>query len=236
MHVIQPSARGGAEAVAGNSAARDLAPSGSAASNLVERAVHEERRRLALEMHDTVGAMLFSIGAGLRQLRDEDGLAPACRERLAAIAQQANEACDTLRRSLRSMYTPVPAEPLDATLRDGCQAFEQRTGVPAQLIDLTDVPPLAVPAARALTDTAREALRNVEKHARAASVVVTVAALAGRVTVTVVDDGVGLAGATDDHTGLGLAASRERLGQVGGGLRVQDNEEGGCTLSAWVPQ
>jgi signal transduction histidine kinase len=214
------------------------APAGGraqAAQRLAEVAVHEERRRLALQMHDTVGAMLFSIGASVQQLRDEDDIPPGVRDRLAGIAQQANEAVDTLRRSLRALYAPGRSVPLAVALHDDCRAFEERTGIPAQLVDLTDVPDIPVRSSVVLAETGREALRNVEKHAGAQSVVVTVAALGGRVTVTVVDDGVGLAGARDDGAGLGLAAARERLTETGGGLRLEDNDDGGLTLRAWVP-
>ena len=35
-----------------------------------EVAVHEERSRIGLQLHDTVGAMLFTIGAGMQKLTD----------------------------------------------------------------------------------------------------------------------------------------------------------------------
>ena len=206
--------------------------------HMAEVAVHEERRRLAMEMHDTVGAMLFAIGVSTRRLAEEEDIPPALRCRLAAINRQANEAVATLRRSLRALYTPAEVLALDVALRADCRAFEERTGIPARLIDLTDVPTGSEARTKALVDTAREALLNVEKHACAHSVVVTVAALAGRVTVNVVDDGVGCVGANGDgvRLGLGLAAASERLERVGGGLRLEDNDEGGLTVRAWVPE
>src|SRR6266699_6230301 len=66
-----------------------------------EVAVQEERRRLALERHDSVGAMLFAIGAGVRGLGGEPALDPRVRSRLAAIELQAGEASATLRLSLQ---------------------------------------------------------------------------------------------------------------------------------------
>lgn len=208
------------------------------ARRLAEVAVTEERRRLALQMHDTVGAMLFAIGASARKLVEEDGVPPQLRSRLVAISQQANQAVDTLRRSLRALYTPAQELPLDVAVSADCRAFEERAGVSARVIYLTDVPHLPGPATRAIVDAVREALLNVEKHAHAASVVITVAARRGRVTVTVVDDGMGRAGSkrAKSGSGLGLSAAAERLGRVGGGLRLEDNEEGGLTVRAWVPE
>ena len=44
------------------------------ARHAAEVAVHEERRRVALELHDSVGAMLFTLRAGLQRLCDEPAL------------------------------------------------------------------------------------------------------------------------------------------------------------------
>src|SRR5204862_78756 len=52
------------------------------ARHAAEVAVHEERRRMALDLHDTVGAMLFTLGAGIRRLGDEPGLDEAVRARV----------------------------------------------------------------------------------------------------------------------------------------------------------
>ncbi|WP_239313668.1 histidine kinase, partial [Frankia sp. Cj3] len=65
-------------------------------------AAHEERRRLALELHDSVGAMLFTLGAGIRSLSTIPGLDQDVRTRLSTIEQQAAETTAALRDSLRS--------------------------------------------------------------------------------------------------------------------------------------
>ena len=57
------------EQVAARAAAAEVVA--ERARHAAEVAVHEERRRLALELHDTVGAMLFTLGAGIRRLGDE---------------------------------------------------------------------------------------------------------------------------------------------------------------------
>jgi signal transduction histidine kinase len=82
-------------------------------------------------------------------------------------------------------------------------------------------------------------LHNAEKHARARSVVVSLHATDGGVSVVVADDGVGLDQPSDGNgsssSGLGLEATANRLGQVGGQMVVSTNEDGGCTMRAWLP-
>ena len=200
-----------------------------------EVAVQEERRRLALELHDSVGAMLFAIGAGVRGLGGEPALEPEVRSRLAAIERQAGEAAATLRLSLQTLSAPPEELALGVALRCDCRAFEERTGLLARVILLSEVPPLRAGATRALADSVREALLNVEKHARARSVIVTVSAQRGGVLVVVADDGVGIPAAGVEGRGLGLQSMRDRLGRLGGGVLVDAGEDGGATLRLWVP-
>jgi signal transduction histidine kinase len=82
----------------------------------------------------------------------------------------------------------------------------------------------------------REALLNVEKHAQANSVLVSVFCANEGVTVAVADDGVGVRSSDSERPGLGLAALADALGRIGGYLTVGGNDDGGVTVRAWVPE
>jgi signal transduction histidine kinase len=205
------------------------------ARHAAEVAVHEERRRLAVELHDNVGAVLFTLRAGIQRLRDEPQLDAAVQYRLGAIEQQAQEASAALRGSMRVLHAPPEQVALGVALREHCHAFSERTGVAARIITLTELPRLSGSRVRALTDAAREALLNVEKHARAQSVVVSVFTVRSGLAVSVSDNGVGLKDDYTRHDGLGLASMAERLARVGGAVSVGSNEDGGVTVQAWIP-
>ncbi|MGW0557413.1 GAF domain-containing protein [Streptomyces sp. NPDC002926] len=205
------------------------------ARHAAEVAVHEERRRLALELHDTMGAMLFSLGAGIRTLADELSAEHSVQARLSDLEEQAVQAAAALRVSLYALNAPPEQVALGVALRGDCRAFQERTGVIARLIIVTEVPVLGPAPVKALTNAIREALLNVEKHARARSVVVSVFTLSGGVCVTIADDGVGLPPKGRHSHGLGLSAMSERLERVGGKVHVFRNEDGGVTVQAWVP-
>jgi LuxR family transcriptional regulator, regulator of acetate metabolism len=200
-----------------------------------EVAVQEERRRLALQLHDSVGAMLFAIGAGVRGLGDEPGLAPELRARLAEIEAQASEASATLRLSLQTLNASPQELALGVALRSDCRHFQERTGVPAPVVLLSALPALSSSATRALADSVREALLNVEKHARARSVVVTASSHQGGVLIVVADDGVGPPAEDVGGRGLGLQAITDRLARLGGCAALAANEDGGATLRLWLP-
>lgn len=179
------------------------------------------------------GQVLFTLGTGIRRLGDLLAGDPAAVAQVRTLGRQANEASVTLRRSLRELSASSEQLALSVTLRQDCRAFEERTGVSARLILLTDLPSLPEPMIVALTKAAREALLNVEKHAAATSVVVSVFASPRRVTLVVSDDGRGLR--SDRVAGLGLAAITDRLSRLGGDVMVGPGDDGGVTVQAWVP-
>ena len=205
------------------------------ALHAAEVAVHEERRRVALELHDSVGAMLFTLRAGLQRLRDQPGLDQDIRARLTALDQHAIEASAALRGSLRVLSAPPEEVALGVALREHCRAFQERTAVNARVITLTELPTMPRSRIGALADAAREALLNVEKHAKAESVVVSVFAFRDGVAMTVSDDGVGLDSDPACAHGLGLAAMSEQIARVGGTVTIGRNDDAGVTLQAWVP-
>ena len=206
------------------------------ARHTAEVAVHEERRRLAVHLHDTVGAMLFTLHASIQRLGDEPQLDAEVRARLCSLEQQAAEASAALRGSMRILHAPPEQVALGVALREHCRAFADRTGVNARLITLSELPALSPAGLSALAYTAQEALLNVEKHAQARSVVVTVVATRGGVAVTVTDDGVGLVSGAVQPCGLGLASITQRVTRIGGTVGIEPTEdEIGVTVRAWVP-
>lgn len=200
----------------------------------VDAAVQEERSRMAVELHDSLGAMLFSIGAEVRDLHGDPTTSPHLAARLERIQDQLRDAGSALRESLTALRSDVPAAVLPASLRSDCRAFERRTGTRARTVVLGDLPALDEHRTAAVSAAVREALVNVEKHAGAQSVMITAVANDGGVLVAVSDDGLGSTGEGDGH-GMGLAAARDRLERVGGRLSSFADEDGGWTVRAWVP-
>jgi signal transduction histidine kinase len=208
-----------------------------AARHAADVAAHEERRRVAVELHDTLGAMLFTLGTSIHSLGAKAGLDNELGIRLSAIEQQTCEASAALRNALRALSARPEQVALGVALREHCRDFSHRTDVTARMIILTALPTLPHSRICVLADAVREALLNAEKHARAQSVVISVFTLRGGVTVTVTDDGVGLdeSRTRDRSPGLGLALTSERLARIGGSLTVKPNDDGGVTVQAWIP-
>ncbi|MQY18969.1 GAF domain-containing sensor histidine kinase [Nocardia macrotermitis] len=200
-----------------------------------EVAVHEERARLATELHDTVGALLFAIGSGVAGLSESTPGDPTLEERVKQLQQQASQASSALRDALRALRASPSALEYSVALRADCSAFTDRTGVPAEFVLLDDNPPAMAPSrTRVLIAAVREALLNVEKYARASAVVVTISQRpSGGIVVAVTDDGVGLP--PDHKPGIGLTTTAEALGRLGGIVRVASDADGGTAWRAELP-
>ncbi|WP_051792693.1 GAF domain-containing sensor histidine kinase [Amycolatopsis jejuensis] len=203
------------------------------ARHAAELAVHEERRRVALELHDTVGALLYAIGSGLRGLREPS--APETADRITALEAQTAEASRFLRDALRALHASPTELALTAAVHAECRALEERTAIQTHVLTLGDLPPLSREVLEPITRAVREALHNVEKHAAAQSVAVTLSATENEVVIAVTDDGTGFD--PDPATaGIGLAGSAHALGAIGGALDVQANPDGGTRWRARIPR
>jgi signal transduction histidine kinase len=197
--------------------------------------VRGERRRVARELRDTVGAALLALHASIADLAAVPALDHDLRSRLVDLERQAVEVVAALRRALLSSDAAPERVSLSAAVRAHCEAFQRRTAIVTRLTTLTDVPPMPAARVAALADAVRESLLNVEKHAHARSVVATILASIDLVGVTISDDGIGLPDAAAIEQGLGLAAVGEGLARVGGAITISANGDGGVTVHARVP-
>jgi signal transduction histidine kinase len=81
-----------------------------------------------------------------------------------------------------------------------------------------------------------EALRNVERHAGAGSVAVTLSRQGESVVLRVADDGAGITASDLDRTGRhGLTGMRERVEAAGGTFRIGPRPGGGTVIAARFP-
>lgn len=198
-------------------------------------ALDANRRRMAAELHDSVSPVLFRIGAELRSLRSMQDL-DRIRGRIDEVERQVESVTAMLRSSLAQLNEQPPERQLAVAIQEDCEAFEERAGIPARFVALAEIPELPPGRVETLTSVVREALVNVEKHARASTVVVSVVVADDQLTVAVADDGHGWTNCDAVKAGhLGLPLSVRRMERVGGGVSITGDEDGGTTVRAWVP-
>ena len=206
-----------------------------------ELASQSERARLARDMHDslakTVSGMGFAALALARRIeRDPAGAAEEAR-RLAEDARQATREAREIIIGLRS--DAGEQLPLAAALQAEARRWSAGTGVQVALA-VEEVGELHPVAERELEWILREALGNVDRHARASKVTVRLRRLGSRAVLTVADDGAGFE-VPDELEQLaqgrhfGVTGMRERAQLAGGDLSVESAPGEGCVLSVWMP-
>ena len=210
----------------------------------VDRQAAAERLRIAEELHDTVGQLLFTIGVSARRLRVEaDGL-PDVEDLSAAIQDQAGRATALLRQALGRLTPRAPEESLPVAARLSVEEWVRAGGVAAHLVVVGEPRTVTADGAGALLAVIREGLCNVAKHAAATRVIVTLAYSPRTVEVAVQDDGRGLparftlraVGDSARPDGFGLPSLQRRVQQLGGRLVVRADPQGGTTLRAVLHQ
>jgi len=191
-----------------------------------QQALADERRRMMSDMHDGIGGQLISTLSVV-----EHG--SASREQIAGALR---DCIDDLRLAVDSLE-PTDAEllPLLGNLRYRIEARLKASGIALDW-QVGDVPKLACLTPQNALHILRilqEAFANVLKHANARCIRVATAVDAGRVSISVSDDGKGFDGSASAR-GYGLTNMRGRARTVGGDLRIEPTAFG-TTLSLVLP-
>ena len=192
-------------------------------SLLEDSARSHERLRLSRELHDVSGHKLTALKLQLAALaRDPLGAPPA--------VETAARLADELLGDIRGVVSQMRH---DEGLDLGRAIEELAAPFPRPQVNLNIEPDLRIDdiaQARALLRAAQEALTNAARHSQAEQVWLSLARRNGNIELEVRDNG---RGAVQARAGNGLTGMRERLEDVGGGLRFSGNE--GFHVVAWVP-
>lgn len=194
-----------------------------------------ERERIGRDLHDLLGhtLSLVALKADLagRLLRQEAGPAAlaSARHEVADVSRIAREALAQVRSAVSGIRAAgLAGELASARLLLECDGVRLDCACDGDGLDGA-VLPADVESALALT--VREAVTNIQRHARARSASVAVAAEGGEVVLTVDDDGRG----GTLVAGNGLDGMRQRLEALGGSLRLEARPGRGTRVQARLP-
>jgi two-component system, NarL family, sensor histidine kinase UhpB len=197
----------------------------------------DERRQLARDLHDELGATLFGMKVDAGRIAGQSADRPDiadCARRVLAAADHLNQ----LGRSVMTRLRPPLLDQLTLSeaLTELVDSGRRRQPELRWRLDLQG-PLDELPDSAALTvyRLVQEGLTNARRHGapQEIAVSVTVDSAAGTATVQVSDDGRGLA--PDAAAGAGLAGLTERVQVLGGKLEIAAGAEGGAVLTAALP-
>jgi PAS domain S-box-containing protein len=201
------------------------------------KAQEQERARIAADIHDD--SIQVRAAAALRlEMLAQDLVKTEHAEEIDAVAETVRLSVDRLRRlifdlSPRTLENGGLGSAIEAYLLEvGSQAgfrwnlVDRHPGARSDELEVT------------LYRIAQEAIRNVQKHARARNVDVSLSERDGGCVLRIADDGLGFA---EDVSGrhrpghLGLASMRERARVCGGTLHIETTPGAGCAIEVCVP-
>ncbi len=198
----------------------------------LEHGVERERRRIAKNLHDELGASLTEIGLAIDLARRHAAHPPAAselrtvRERVRTMAQT----LDAVVWSVNPAHDSLPH--LASYLSEAFQDLARMAAIRCRL-EISEPPPPhpLTPDERAnLYLTAKEAMNNAIKHARATEVLLRMGMHEDRFCVSIEDNGCGFdPAAPAANTRNGLANMRSRIAELRGSLTI-DSAPGRGTI------
>jgi len=193
----------------------------------------DERRKLARELHDSVGQMLVALSMNIALIEQESGqlTAPA----VAALAENTrwvNEISSEIRTISHLLHPPLLDEVgLKSALTWYIDGLAQRAGMKINLDISPDLGRLPEESEVAVFRIVQECLTNVHRHSGSKTAAVRVLASVESIRVEVEDHGGGIGAEKltriwSSGSGVGLQGIRERVRQMEGKITINSNIHG----------
>ena len=205
-------------------------------------AQEEERRRIARELHDQMGQNLTALSFGLKSLLDNNVRSSRLRGQVQPLQELATQTARDLHRvALQLRPAALDDLGLVKAIRALTETWSTRCRIDVDL-EAGQYDPLGISSEieTTLYRIIQEALNNVAKHSGATRVALVLRRTADHVHAIIEDDGRGfdprVASPSANGSGrLGLLGIQERLGVVGGSLKLESAPECGATLIVRIP-
>jgi len=198
----------------------------------------DEHRRIARNLHDSLGQYLTSIKMNLDRLIPS--AAPNQAELLSAALESVERSIAETRTLLCLLHPPLLDEVgFASAARWYADEFAKRSGIEVK-VDLPDgIDRLPELTEMALFRILQESLTNVHRHSGSSSVEIGLTVTENQVLLSVRDFGrgmpAGLRQGSDqngNHVGVGLSGMRERVTDLGGSFDIQSNASGTAIIVA----
>jgi len=207
----------------------------------LQQSQDDERRRIARELHDSVGQLLAAISMNVSRVKTEaHKLSPPVAKLVDGNLSMIAEISDEIRTISHLLHPPLLDEVgLASALRWYVDGFSERSKIETTLEvpkNLNRLPPdMEIAIFRAV----QECLTNVHRHSGSASCRVQVTQEGDQIRVEIKDSGRGISKAKISNLtswgGVGFRGMRERLRKLGGSLQIESNEKG-TTVRASLPR
>jgi PAS domain S-box-containing protein len=205
----------------------------------LELVEEQERRRIAGDLHDSIGQILaFST-------RELKFLQKSLPKNLAAPVQEIAGQLDKAVQQARTLSFDLSPSILydigfEVAVEDLAERFSQERNIPCSFENCHSSKPLAIPVKVLLYRSIRELLINAAKHSDAANIRVSLRRAGDDIHITVEDNGKGfevskLDDGAEKPKGFGIFSIRERLDHIGGRFEIESAKGKGTKATLIAP-
>lgn len=233
-------ARLGIERQARLLAQRALADNHGSLCRLVQQQEHvreHERNRIARDIHDDLGQHLLALKIELSLIQVSTSAAhPRLHQQVGRLLHGLGLATASLRAIVNDLRPVALEHGLQAAMQTQLSEFSRINGVPHQFEAGADafLGPRGGAVDAMLFRILQELLANVARHAQASEVQVALRRSGELLTLSVRDDGIGMAGRAASR-GCGLAGIADRVTAAGGRFTIDNAPGAGTLMSLSVP-
>jgi signal transduction histidine kinase len=200
-------------------------------------AAETERKRIARDLHDTLGQSLAYLHLKLDQLTGEDALREigAIRKDVERMRDVANESYQKVRATLDDLREST-APDLATSLVQRLRSSGDRAGFEVEVVSEGQPQPLPASLQRHILYIFREAITNVEKHANTDRVRLSLRWTDDALEIRLSDGGRGFDRDNVQSNGhYGLAIMGERAREIGGQLTINSSPALGTDVLFSLP-
>lgn len=196
-----------------------------------------ERKRIAREIHDDLGQNLLALRIEVDLLASRTSKRhPRLHTRARWMLDQIDATIKSVRQVINDLRPHVLDLGLTAAVDWQIAEFQRRTGLACELVSHHHELHVSDRCATTLFRILQESLTNVSRHAQATAVRVELAIDPDSISMTVSDNGIGLAHAGSQKPGsFGLVGIEERVRILGGKCLITSGPAGGTTVHVSIP-
>jgi signal transduction histidine kinase len=211
---------------------------------LKESTLLSERHRIARELHDTVLKTLQGLSLEARALENRTSTTtPSVKETAQYIQEVCSRTSQEIREVILDLCTEDERRSIATQISKMLNEWSRATGISGEFTLSGHDVRLSTEPSRQLRNIVSEALTNVQRHASASRVSVTLKISPGEMIIEIRDDGCGIRRSLDDlhvfvaEGKLGIAGMKERIELLGGHFSLNSDQNGTViNLNLPVPQ
>lgn len=195
-----------------------------------------ERRRMAQELHDSLGGMLSGIKLSMMNMKDHLMISPENHHKFENAIHLMDKSIQELRHVAHNLMPAALVKlGLREALADYALSVESSFAIPVKLQCLGVDRSLDATAEIYIYRIIQELVTNAVKHAQAGQVLIQLVFSETDVEITVEDDGIGFDRTLERASSMGLMNIQYRVEYFKGKLDIQSSREKGTSIYISLP-